>query len=225
MERASNGHWRLASAEGSIWNGNGTLLAQSGDGTSWHIAQNIRWQIRWGDLWRRRLGISTTFEQGSAQIAVTAEGLSIEQLEATLPAPAILVLLPGALSRYGWGGSLHLRSNAFRCTWRGYACVGEIEMVWNGAEVAEIPGNQLGDYRFRLIGESTALRIDLSTQRGRLQINGNGDISGRGLRFNGEASAVGTNAASLNAMLNTLGRRTGIPGKYLIDYREAAPRR
>ncbi|MFA7270997.1 MAG: type II secretion system protein N [Sterolibacterium sp.] len=220
VERASNGHWRLASAEGSIWNGNGMILAQSANSTSWHIAQNIRWQVRWSELWRGRLGVDAIFEQGSSLIAVTLDGLSIERLDATLPAPMLLVLLPGALSRYGWGGSMHLSSNTFRCSWRRYACVGEIGLQWNGAEVAEIPGNQLGDYRFRLVGESRVFRIDLATLRGRLLINGSGEISAGGLRFKGEATATGSNPATLNAMLSTLGRRTSIPGRYLIDYHE-----
>lgn len=221
VERASSGHWRLAGAEGSIWNGNGMLLARAGDSASWHIAQNIRWQLRWSELWRGRVGVDTTFEQGSSLIAVTTEGLSIEQLDATLPAPVLLVLLPGALGRYSWGGSVHLRSNAFRCAWNNYFCAGEIELLWNDAEVDEVPGNKLGDYRFRLVGENQALRINLATLRGRLQINGSGEIAARGLRFKGEAAATEPNAATLDAMLNTLGRRTAIPGKYLIDYREA----
>ncbi|MFA7282449.1 MAG: type II secretion system protein N [Sterolibacterium sp.] len=220
VERASSGHWRLASAEGSVWNGSGMLLARSGDSASWNIVKNIRWQLRWGDLWRGRIGVATTFGQGSSLIAATAKGLSLEQLDATLPAPMILALLPGALGRYGWGGNLRLRSNAFRCVWHTYACLGEIELLWNNAEVAEVPGKALGDYRFRLVGEGQTLRVDLFTLRGRLQINGTGDISARGLRFNGEATATGSNAASLNAVLNVLGRRTGIPGKYVINYRE-----
>lgn len=221
VERASNGHWRLASAEGSIWNGSGMLLAHSGDSTSWHIAQNIRWRLRWSELWRGRIGVDATFEQGNSLIAVTAEGISVEQLDAILPAPVLLVLLPGALGRYNWGGNLRLSGNAFRCAWHGYACAGEIKLLWNDAEVAEVPGNTLGDYRFRLVGESQALRVDLATLRGRLQINGSGEITARGLRFKGEAAATGPNATALDAMLNTLGRPAGTPGKYLIDYREA----
>lgn len=224
VERVSGGHWRLASTEGSIWSGSGMLLARSGDNVSWHIAQNIRWHVRWNDLWRGRIGVATTIEQGSSLIAVTADGFSLEQLDASLPAPVLLELLPGALGRYGWGGNIRLRSNTFRCAWNSHSCVGEIDLLWSDAEVAEIPGNKLGDYRFRLVGESQALRIDLTTLSGRLQFNGSGEISARDLRFKGEAAATGPNAATLGAMLNTLGRRTRTPGKYLIDYHEAGAR-
>lgn len=221
VERLSSGHWQLASTEGSIWSGSGTLLARSGDKT-WHVAQNIRWQLRWGNLWRGRIDVVATLEQGSLLLAVTSKRLSFEQLDASIPAPLLLELLPGALGRYGWGGFIHLGSNTFSCNWNSYSCVGEIELTWRDAEVAEIPGNKLGDYRFRIVGESQALRIDLTTLSGRLQFNGSGEISPHGLRFNGEAAAMGPNAANLGAMLNTLGRRSRTPGKYLIDYREAS---
>ena len=151
VERVSNGHWRLANAEGSLWNGNGILLAHSADSTAWHIAQNIRWQLRWGELWRGRLAVESTYDQGNSLIALTPDSLAIEQIDVTLPAPMLLVLLPGALGRYGWAGVIHARGSAFRCAWQNYSCVGEIELLWSDAAVAEVPGSKLGDYRFRLV--------------------------------------------------------------------------
>ncbi|MBI5920455.1 MAG: type II secretion system protein N [Betaproteobacteria bacterium] len=220
VEKFSNDHWRLANLEGSVWNGSGMLLTRSDKSDSWHIAQSIGWKLRWSDLWRGLIVVVATLDKGSLQMAISAEGLNFERLDASLPAPALLVLLPGALGRYGWGGNLHLRSDAFRCAWHAYSCEGEMELIWNDAEVAEIPGNKLGDYRFRLFGEKQALHVDLTTLGGRLQFNGVGEIAARGLRFSGEAAAVGRDAANLGAMLNTLGRRTRTPGKYLIEFRE-----
>lgn len=220
IERGSNGHWRLANTEGSIWSGNGLILTHSADGSAWQIAQSVRWQLRWGELWRGRVTIETAYDQGSSLIVATPDSVSLEQIDATLPAPMLLLLLPGALGRYGWGGSIHLRGDAFRCTWQNRACDGEIELLWNDAAVVEVPGNTLGDYRFRLVAEGRALRTDLSTLRGRLQINGSGEVAANGLRFKGEATATGSDAGALDAMLRTLGSPAGSPGKYLIDYRE-----
>ena len=225
VERGSNGHWRLSNTEGSVWNGNGIILTHSGDGTAWHIAQSVRWQLRWGELWRGRIAVETTYDQGSSLIAVTSDSFFIEKIDANLPAPMLLVLLPGALGRYSWGGSIQLRGNSFRCTWQTDACNGEIELLWNDAAVAEVPGSTLGDYRFRLVGEGRALRTDLSTLRGRLQINGSGEITANSLRFKGEAAASGSDVAALDAMLRTLGSPSGTPGRYLIDYRETGASR
>ncbi|MFA7269280.1 MAG: type II secretion system protein N [Sterolibacterium sp.] len=225
IERGSNGHWRLANTEGSLWNGNGILLTRAGDSTDWHIAQNIRWQVRWGELWHGRLAIESAYDQGNSLIALTPNGFSIEQIDATLPAPMMLALLPGALGRYSWSGTIQVRGSGFLCAWQTNSCAGEIELQWNDAAVAELPGNKLGDYRFRLVGEGQALRVDLATLGGRLQINGSGEIAANGLRFKGEAAATGSDSAALDAMLRTLGSRSGSPGKYLIDYREAGASR
>lgn len=226
LERASNGHWRLSAAEGSLWNGRGTLLARSGDAAPWRVAQSIEWHARWRELLGGRIGVDIAFEQGGhALIAAAPGGVSLESFDLSLPAPAVFVLLPGALGRYGWGGSLRASGNSFRCAWNSRACSGEIELLWKDGAVAEVPGSKLGDYRFRLVGEGQALRVDLTTLSGRLQINGSGEIAGNGLSFRGEAGATGSDAASLEALLRTLGRPAATPGKVQIDYRDVnAPR-
>lgn len=225
IDQASAGHWRLAAATGPLWDGNGILLVRAADNAPWRNAQSIRWQLQWRELWRGRINIATTLEQGALRIVATPGGISVEQLDVTLPAAEIAPQLPGALGRYGWTGSLNARSTDFQCGWNGHACHGEIELLWNDAAVSEIPGPALGDYRLRLVGEGQALHVDLATQRGRLQIAGKGEISGNGVSFNGEASATGSDSASLNALLATLGRPAGMPGKYLIEYREAGTAR
>jgi len=222
LERASNGHWRLAAVEGRLWEGQGSLLARSSDAAPWEIVQNLRWKIRWSTLWRGRLAADINIGPGAALFAVSPGGVSLEQFDVTLPATAAVALLPGALGRYGWAGDLRARGNSFACAWGNRSCNGEIELLWSGAAVTEVPGRILGDYRFRLVGEGQALRVDLATLSGRLEINGSGEITGKGLSFHGEAGASGSDAASLDALLRTLGRPAATPGKYLIDYRETA---
>jgi len=224
IENASYGKLRLASAEGQVWNGNGVLLARTGDGAAWRNAQNIRWQLRWGELWRGRIGVEAGFEKGDALVMFGPGGLSVEQLDATLSASLVGALLPGALGRFGWAGSLNARGNSFACVWQSQSCQGEIEVLWKDAGVSEIPGGDLGDYRIRLVGEGQNLRFDLASLRGRLQITGSGEISATALRFNGEAGAVGPSAAQLNNLLRTLGRQGSTPDKVIIDYRSTGLR-
>ncbi len=220
IDRASSKHWRLATATGTLWNGSGILLVRSGKNAPWRNAQSIHWQLRWSELWLGRISIATTLEQGTLRIVADPHEISVEQLDATLPAAEITPQLPGALGRYGWTGSLDARSKQFRCGWNNHSCQGEIELLWRDAAVSEVPGPALGDYRLLLVGEGRSLHVDLATQRGRLQITGKGEISGNGLSFNGEAVVTGSDSASLKALLGSLGRPAGIPGKYLIDYRE-----
>lgn len=219
IDRASNGHWRLTAVEGRPWNGTGTLLVRAGDSTPWRIAQNVRWQLLWRELLRGRIAADLGMEQGGLRLAASAGGFAVEHVDATLPAAEIAPQLPGALGRYGWSGTLHAQGAGYRCNWSGESCNGDIDLLWNDAAVAEISGPALGDYHLHLVGEGTTLRVDLATLRGRLQLNGSGEISAKAVHFNGEASATGADAKALDALLNTLGRPSGVPGKYLIEYR------
>lgn len=219
IESATHGKLRLASAEGRLWSGNGVLLARTGDSSSWHSAQNFRWQLRWGQLWRGRIGVEAGFEKGDALILFGPDGLFIERLDATLTTSLLGVLLPGAVGRYGWGGTLNARGGGFQYAWQSRSYTGEIELLWKDAAVDQVPGGDLGDYRIRMVGEGQSLRFDLATLRGRLQITGSGEISANALRFNGEAGATGQSSAQLNNLLRTIGRRGATPDKVTIDYR------
>ena len=223
VERASNGKLRLASAEGQVWNGSGVLLVRKGDSATSHSAESVQWKIRWGNLWRGRIGIEAGFENGSALASIGQDSLDIEQIDATLGVTLLGALLPGPLGRFGWAGSLNVKGKDFSCALKGRICQGEMEMLWRDAGVSEIPGGDLGDYRIRLMGEGQVLRFDLATLRGRLQIAGGGEISAGALRFAGEASAIGPASAQLNNFLRTIGRQGSTPEKILIDYRSTEP--
>jgi len=153
-------------------------------------------------------------------LAAGIRGWSIERIDATLSADQIAALLPGTLGDYGWSGTMRGRGAEYRCRWTRPECTGRIELTWERAAVAQIPGPPLGDYRLRLTAEGEALRFDLTTVRGRLQIAGAGELSAGTLRFAAEAAATGEGAAGLDTVLRTIGRSGTAPGRYLIEYRE-----
>lgn len=219
IERGGNGNWRLSAAEGHPWNGGGLLLVRAGDGMPWHAAQQVRWQMQGSELFRGRIVFDVTLEQGSLYLAAGVDGFAVERIDAILPAAELASQLPGALGRYGWSGLLHLQGAGYRCNWAADRCSGDLGLLWRDAAVAEIPGPALGDYRLRLVGEGATLRVDLSTLRGRLQLGGSGEVSAKSARFSGEAATDASNAEGLDALLRTLGRPAGTPGKYLIEYR------
>ena len=133
--------------------------------------------------------------------------------------------MPSALGRYHWDGQLQARSPLFSCNWSAQHCQGQIEILWDQAAVAEVPGPPLGNYRLTLTGNDPRLNLTIDTREGRLQLKAHGEIAPQGrLKIQGEASAPTQaghlNDESLNALLTLLMRPQG-GGRYLIDYREA----
>ena len=54
-----------------------------------------------------------------------------------------------------------------------------------------------------------AAALNLSTLEGALRLTGEGQWTGAGLRFRGDAQAAEGNEAALNNLLNIIGRRQG----------------
>jgi hypothetical protein len=223
LAQASHQHWRLGAVEGTLWQGRATVYGFDREGGGWRDGRGLRWRTAWGEMlaWPPRLNVQVDLDEGGgARLAAGVRSWSIQRLDATLPAGQIAALLPGTLGDYGWYGTMRGRGAEFGCRWSLPECAGQIELTWEQAGVAQIPGPPLGDYRLRLTAEGGALRLDLATARGRLQITGAGELSAGQLRFNGEASAMGEGADNLVPILVSVGRPGGAPGRYVIEYRE-----
>lgn len=225
VAQATHQRWRLGAVQGTLWQGQATVYGFDRPTGRWHPGRGIQWRLALGELLTGRLAVRADLDDGGGvRFAAAFGGWSIERLDAMVSADQIAGLLPGMLGEYGWSGPMRARAEEFRCQWArsgaGSECIGKIELTWESAAVAQIPGPPLGDYRLRLTAEGEALRFDLVTTRGRLQITGSGELSAGSLHFAGEAAAVGESAGSLDTILRSLGRPGSAPGRYLIDYRE-----
>lgn len=220
VAHATHQRWRLAAVEGTLWRGRATVYGFDRPSGRWQPGRGVRWRLAWGEAFRGRLAVQADLDDGGgARLAAGIRGWSIERLDAAVSADQVTALLPGTLGDYGWSGSMRASADEFRCRWSRAECSGKIELTWERAAVAQIPGPPLGDYRLRLTAENEALRFDLGTIRGRLQISGAGELSAGSLRFTGEATAR-EGAGSLDTILRALGRPGAAPGSYLINYRE-----
>ena len=223
---ATHQRWRLAAVEGTLWQGRAIVYGFDRPSGRWHPGRGLRWRLAASELLPGPGGLGHLAlqvdldEGGGARLAAGIRGWSIERIDAMLSADQIAALLPGTLGDYGWSGTMRGRGAEYRCRWTRADCTGQIELTWERAAVAQIPGPPLGDYRVRLTAEGEALRFDLTTVRGRLQIAGAGELSAGTLRFTGEAAATGESAGNLDTILRTLGRPGAAPGRYLIEYRE-----
>jgi general secretion pathway protein N len=217
---ATDGQWRLARMEGTIWHGRATLYAFDRTTGYWHSGPAVRWRALWRKIFSGVLAARLELDQdGRAELAARVNGWSLEGVDATFPAGQLAVLLPSTVGDYGWGGTLAVRTSAFRCSWGRPLCTGQMELTWQGAALPQLAGQLLGDYGLRVTAEADALRFTVRTLRGRLQAAGAGEISGGRLQFTGEAYATGDDVR-LESMLRAIGRPGSAPGRYLIEYRE-----
>lgn len=226
MESRTHGQWRLASAQGTLWQGGGRLLTRPSDKAAWHSLMYLNWRIHPTELLYGRLAIDLQPEQGQMHFVATPSGFRVESLATTLPASALAPLLPGALGRYHWDGQLHTRSSTFACDWQAKNCQGLIEILWDNAGVSEIAGPPLGNYRLTLTHSESRTHLSIETRDGRLQLKALGEITPNGqLTLQGEAIAPtqtgDRNEETLNSLLALLMRPQG-EGRYLINYREHA---
>lgn len=226
IAQATHQRWRLGAVEGTLWQGRASVYGLDRPSGRWHPGRGMRWRLVVSELLPGlgglgRLAVQVDLDEGGgARLAAGIRGWSIERLDAMLSADQIAALLPGTLGDYGWSGTMRGRGAEFRCRWTRPECTGQVELTWEHAAVAQIPGPPLGDYLLRLTAEGEALRFDLTTVRGRLQITGAGELSAGTLHFAGEAAATGENATGLDTILRTIGRPGTAPGRYLIEYRE-----
>lgn len=222
VDRITQKHWRLAGVEGSLWRGSGTLFVEDRSSGTWLPAWALTWQVQWPALLKGRIATQVKFDDGGrANVSAGISGWTLDDFDFSMPAIQLATLLPGALAQYGWYGSLTAKGSGFGCDWNGSSCAGQANISWRGAGTTQLLGQPLGDYRLRLIGEGGALRWDMGTERGRLQVTGVGEISANTVQFNGEAFASGEDSARLETMLRAIGRPSSTPGHYLIEYREA----
>jgi len=223
--QATQQRWRLGSVEGTIWRGQATLSAFDRRSGRWHPGIGIRWRLVWSELPRGRAAVQMDLNDGGQlQLSAAYRGWSVDRIDAALPVAYAAALLPGPLGEYGWSGTAQARGTGFSCRWSRPFCTGQIDLQLRNAAVAELPGPALGDFRVRVTAEGEALRFDVGTLLGRLQIAGAGELTAETLRFSGEAEAKGEGAAGLEAVLRAMGRPGSATGRYLIEYKEALRR-
>ena len=223
--QATQQRWRLGAVDGTIWQGQATLSAFDRRSGRWHPGIGIRWRFLWTELARGRAALQIDLDDGGqSQLSATYQGWSIDRIDAALPVAYAAALLPGHAGRIRMVGRRAGARRGFRLPMVTSCLHGQDRPGLRNAAVAELPGPALGDFRVRVTAEGEALRFDVGTLRGRLQIAGAGELTAQTLRFSGEAGATGEGAAGLESVLRAMGRPGTAPGRYLIEYKEALRR-
>lgn len=210
MARVTANQVVLDASQGSVWQGQATLILQgrhvpprSLGGFGWRI--NPLWLV----TGRLPIAVRGT-DPGrrlQADIELSLDTLVLRDVDVQLPADVIPALYPPALF-FNFGGELRLTTPALELK-RG-AVTGSAELYWQAATTGLSKVNPLGDYRLYLNGQATRATFKLETPRGALLLVGDGqwDLASGRLDFNGIARPLG-HAAELEPLLQLFGRNQG----------------
>lgn len=212
---------QLVNARGTVWSGQGDLLLGGGDGSRGHTALpgGLAWtlQAAWAQGPALRLRLDSPCCTERPPVLTLSVGLNRWTLEASpfasrWPA-AILVGLgtpwntlrpDGELSLHSPGFSVALHSGRSRMS-------GQLMIEAHDLSTRASPLRPLGSYRvdIRADAGSDQARMSLSTLKGGLQLQGQGQWVGGRLRFRGDAQASPGQEAALANLLGIIGRRQG----------------
>lgn len=198
LDHASAGHFRLALAQGTLWNGHGDLAAADSS-ESLRPLTRLRWAVEPAALRGARLRWQLEVDGGpAAALEIGPGGVTLQDLTAQLPPAAALAALPHAIARAGWRGVLELRVPALACNWRA-RCEGMLQADWLAGGVDILPGQALGDHRVVATIGASATTLEIRALRG-LALAADGRIElPAGQRARGELS-LGGDAALLSRL-------------------------
>ncbi|MES2959962.1 MAG: type II secretion system protein N [Pseudomonadota bacterium] len=213
----------LTDARGSVWNGSALPVLSGGPGSrdASALPGRLEWNLSWRGLGAELRARQACCLRGEVR-ALIRPGLGRLSVQ-LLPAESSTVgQWPASwLSGLGtpWntvqlGGALRLTSPGLTVEWvQGRVrFTGEAALDIANASSRVSTLDTLGSYRLTVRGNAAsgdAASVSLITIDGALRLSGQGEWTGNGLRFRGEAQAAEGSETALNNLLNIIGRRQG----------------
>ena len=213
----------LTDARGTIWNGSALPVLTGGPGSrdASALPGRLEWSLSWRGLVAElrarqacclrgevRVLIRPGFGRLSVQV-LPSQGTTLGQWPAAwlagLGTPWNTLQLAGTLRLTSPGLTVERVQGRIRFT-------GEASLDVAGASSRISTLDTLGSYRLTLRGDAArgdAASLTLVTIDGALRLSGQGEWTGNGLRFRGEAQAAEGSEPALNNLLNIIGRRQG----------------
>jgi general secretion pathway protein N len=172
LRRASEGRFRLAEAQGTLWSGSGQIELRDAAGRT-VLSKHLAWRLRPRELFRARLGYEVVLDRGPRPIPVTVSWSRIELANADINLPAeILSLGMPKLAPLELSGGVNLRISTLSIGRD--ATQGSATLEWRTAGSGLSPVWPLGDYELRWERQGQKVRAILSTLKGPLQLRGEG---------------------------------------------------
>lgn len=204
---AGHSRLRLVYPSGTIWNGSAVLGVSDGRSIRM-LPGRVGWNIRWKDLMYGRMGLAIEHGTIEDEIKVSYDGRMVYLGAGRVLWPAAMLEILGApFNTISPGGLLRIRWGESRLSDAGF--FGTVQVDWNNAQSALSPVVPLGDFRVAITANGSDGEARLTTLRGPLLLEGNGQMQAGAIRFSGTADAEPEMRASLNGLIGVLGPRSG----------------
>lgn len=171
---ATQGKLRLADAQGTVWDGRGTLTDNAG---TWRLP--LQWRIAPLALLRGQRELELLPVAGATTprgtIAMSADGVAVRNLALDVPAAALATMLPLRVVPT-FGGMLNVTSPAF--AFSAVAPTGTLDARWTDARLGFLGTTaDLGAVRLALAPRGNALAGTLTNEGGDARIEGTLDYT------------------------------------------------
>jgi general secretion pathway protein N len=215
----SGGHIVLANPVGSLWHGSGTLRLAAGSDSSepTELPGQLEWRTAFWPLFTGQLRM--TLNETEAMAAPVE--LRVTRRETTLGSGSVAVpasLLDGLGAPFN---TLALRGPV-RLDWTDWRVFGPNSFGRLTVNLTDIESRisrvkPLGGYRMVFEAQGDHASLVLSTRKGPLLLDGEGEVRGQRFTFKGTARSTPESTENLRPLLNLLGRRSP-DGSYALTF-------
>jgi general secretion pathway protein N len=213
----------LTDARGTLWDGSALPVLTGGPGSrdASALPDRLEWRLAWRGLGAELRARQACCLRGEVRALITP-GFGRMTVQVLPGQSTTLGQWPtGWLAGLGtpWntlqlGGTLRLTSPGLTVEWvqgrMRFSGEAALDVAHASSRVATL--DTLGSYRLTLSSDAAsgdAATVRLVTLDGALRLSGQGEWTGKGLRFRGEAQASEGSETALNNLLNIIGRRQG----------------
>ena len=205
VSRASQNLVRIQQSEGTLWDGSGNLVIQSGGQE--RMQTRITWSIQ--PLWlftgklQARLGSRDGGSPLTATLRIGSRHVSISDVDAAVPVSVLGAFIP-AIDLVAPSGRLQITTPQATLTPAGLE--GDIHLTWLGAGARMGGLSEVGDYRLMVNGRGPTAALRIETLRGDVGVTAQGEWQAQGeglLRLTGNVTP-GNREQTLRPLLTML---------------------
>ncbi|RQH06143.1 type II secretion system protein N [Paraburkholderia dinghuensis] len=217
--RMTQGHVNLVDPAGSLWQGSATLMLAAGQDPNGAtvLPGRIEWRTAFWPLFTGRVHMQmrqTEAMPDPVTVEATPRGATMTAGSIDVPA-SLLAGLGAPFNTLDFDGKVRLAWSPWRTF--GTDAFGRVNISLTDMSARVSLVKPLGSYEVVVQAQGASSTIDLSTQKGPLQLDGHGTMSRASASFEGTASATPEQRENLAGLLNLLGRPSG-PGTVALTF-------